>query len=69
MQVFTTSLAERLEQVVLRLHMHVYRLAKISIWEVVGFYDALHDLVCVCDDASRGKEPQFRDKRVKGDEL
>jgi hypothetical protein len=68
-QVFTASLAEGPEQVLLRLLMDIYRLAKISIWEVVSFYDASHHLLCVCDDASRGKEPQFRDKRVKGDKL
>ena len=42
----------------------VFRIAKISIGELVGFDDESHDLFCPRDHVSTGKEPQFSDKRV-----
>ena len=53
----------------LRLPPPVFRIVKVSVGEVVGLDDALHDLLRLRDDVGGGKEPQFPDKRVKADEL
>src|SRR5260370_23631071 len=56
-QVFAASLAERPQQVLLLLilHLRTFGPTKISIWEAVGFDNASHDFLRVCDDVGRGK--------------
>ena len=46
-----------------------FRIAEISIGEVVSFDDESHDLLCPRDHVGIGKEPQFPDKRVKVDDF
>ena len=47
----------------------IFRIVKVPVGEVVGFDDAMHDLLCLRDDVGGGKEPQFPNKRVKADKL
>jgi hypothetical protein len=67
-QVFATSFAERPKHIEV-VPLPVFRIAEISVGEVVDFDDVLHDLLCLCDDVTRGAEPQLPNKGVKPDKF
>ena len=67
-QVFAISYAERPKHIDV-VPLPVFRIAEISVGEVVDFDDVLHDLLCLCDDVAGGAKPQLPDEGIKPDKF